>query len=55
MEGELDTFDFLLAEHLHKSLAEIGALSNDEVVRWQAFFTYRAAMADMQSSPMESS
>jgi hypothetical protein len=49
MEGDLDTFDFILAEALGKSLAEIGDLSNDEVVRWQAFYTYRTAMRELEA------
>jgi hypothetical protein len=38
----------MLAEHLHKSLAEIGELPNDEIVRWQAFFVWRAAMKEIE-------
>jgi hypothetical protein len=47
MEGELDPFDFFLAEKLHKTLAEIGAMSNNEYLRWRAWHVYQNAMADM--------
>ena len=47
MEGELDPFDFVLAEKLGMTLAQIEAMSNHEYLRWRAFYTYRAAMAEM--------
>jgi hypothetical protein len=47
MEDDMDQFDFVLAEHLHKSLEEVGALSNNEVLRWRAWFNYRAAKAEL--------
>lgn len=47
MEGTLDQFDFVLAERLGKTLAEIGAMSNNEYLRWKAWHVYRAAMKDM--------
>ena len=48
MEGELDTFDFVLAETLHLTLEQVDAMSNNEYLRWRAFYTYRAAMAEMK-------
>jgi hypothetical protein len=48
MEGELDPFDFLLAERLGKTLAEIGQMSNNEYLRWRAWHVYRTAMAEMK-------
>jgi hypothetical protein len=48
MEGDLDPFDFVLAEKLHKTLAEIGAMSNHEYLRWRAWQVYQAAMEDMR-------
>lgn len=48
MEGELDPFDFVLAETLHLTLAQVGALSNNEYLRWKAWHVYRAAMAEMK-------
>jgi hypothetical protein len=47
MEGELDVYDFLLAERLHKTLAEVGAMSNSEYLRWKAFDVYRNAMKEL--------
>lgn len=49
MEGELDPFDFMLAEGLGITLAQIGEMSNNEYTRWRAFYTYRAAMQEMAS------
>lgn len=46
MEDELDTFRFVLALDLHKTLAELDAMSYDEYLHWQAFYTWRAAMRD---------
>lgn len=48
MEGEMDAFDFILAERLGMTLAQVDAMSNNEYVRWRAFAVYRAAMADME-------
>lgn len=47
MEGELDPFDFVLAEALHLTLAQVNALSNNEYQRWRAYHVWRAAMAEM--------
>lgn len=48
LEGELDPFDFVLAERLGKTLAEIGEMSNNEWLRWRAWYVYRQAMSEMQ-------
>ena len=40
--------DFVLAELLGKSLGEIRALPNAEVVEWMAFLAYRRAMAELE-------
>lgn len=47
MEGEMDAFDFILAEKLGMTLAEIGGMSNHEYTRWRAFHVYRKSMMDM--------
>ena len=47
MEGDLDPFDFMLAEKLGLTLAQVGAMSNHEYLRWRAFHVYRNAMAEM--------
>lgn len=39
--------DFVLAEALGKSIAEVRALDNAEVVEWHAFFAYRRAVAEV--------
>jgi hypothetical protein len=40
--------DFLLGEALGKSLEEVRALGNAEVVEWLAFFAYRRALAEVE-------
>ena len=49
MEGELDPFDFVLAEAIGKTIAEIGAMSNREYLSWRAFHVYRNAMRELAS------
>lgn len=44
MEGTLQAIDFQLARDLGKSLGEIRALPNLEVVQWQAFYHVRDEM-----------
>ena len=39
--------DFVLAEMLGKSLGEVRALPNAEVVEWIAFLAYRRALAEI--------
>lgn len=48
MEGEMDAFDFILAERLGKTLAEVGAMSNHEYLRWKAWDVYVKAMKAMK-------
>jgi hypothetical protein len=48
MEGELDPFDFMLAERLGMTLAQVGEMSNNEYIRWRAFHVWRQAMAEMK-------
>jgi len=48
MEGALDPMDFVLAEKLHKSLAEVRAMPNAEIVQWRAFFHYRSEMQKLE-------
>jgi hypothetical protein len=49
MEGELDVFDFILAETLGKTLEEVGSMSNNEYLRWKAFYVYRKAQQELAS------
>ena len=47
MLGELSSDDFVLAEILGMTVAELQAtMGADEFHRWRAFLTYRAAMQD---------
>lgn len=47
MLGEVDSFDFVLAEALGKTLGEVRSLPNREYVEWRAFYRYRNAMDDL--------
>lgn len=49
MLGEVDTIDFLLAEALGKSLSEVRAMPNAEVVEWRAFYRYRTEMEKLHA------
>lgn len=50
MEGELDPFDFVLAEQLHCTVEELyDRMSNSEYHRWRAFYTWRQAMAELEA------
>jgi hypothetical protein len=49
MEEELDPFDFVLAETLHMTLADMDRMSNREYVAWRAFHNWRAEMRKMES------
>ncbi len=40
--------DFVLGEALHKSLGEVRAMPNAEVVEWMAFFAYRRAREEVE-------
>jgi hypothetical protein len=45
MEGTLDAFEFVLAESLHKTIAQLrDEMSGSEYVAWRAFHTYRNEM-----------
>jgi hypothetical protein len=40
--------DFIVGELLGKSLGEVRALGNAEVVEWMAFLAYRAALEERE-------
>lgn len=44
----VDPLDFILAEALGKSLGEIRALPNAEIVQWRAFFHWRKEMVALR-------
>jgi hypothetical protein len=48
MEGDLDPFDFQLAQKLGLTLEQVGAMSNNEYLRWRAYAVYRTAMDEME-------
>jgi hypothetical protein len=48
MVGTLDPFDFLLAESLSMTVAEMHArMGNDEYIAWRAFYVYRNAQQEL--------
>lgn len=49
MLGDLDPLDFLLAEKLGKTLAEIRALPNAEVEAWRAFHRVRGELEKLHA------
>ncbi len=49
MKGEIDYFDFVLAQDLGMSLGEVRSLPNIELVEWRAFYHYRNAMNELAS------
>ena len=53
MEDREDVFDYMLAEALGKTLDELMDMSNNEYVRWRAFYTYRDAMAKMERAKVQ--
>ena len=47
MLGEMDPFEFALAEKLGRSVEELKAtVSAGELVRWRAFWVWRAAQVE---------
>lgn len=47
MQGELDSFEFILAESLGQSLQEIRDMPNTDYLQWRAYYVYRAAQKDL--------
>lgn len=48
MEGEIDPFDFILAESLHMTVQQVREMSNLEHTEWRAFYVYRNAMVEFE-------
>lgn len=44
MTGQLPALDFVLAENLGLTLAQVRAMPNAEIVEWECFYRYRDAM-----------
>jgi len=49
MQEDLDPFDFVLAEALHMTVAQVYGMGNAEYLAWRAFHVYRTAMRDLES------
>lgn len=47
-ESTVDGFLYVLAERLHKTVAELRALPNRELVEWQSYFKAQAAIREVQ-------
>lgn len=48
-EGELDSFDFTLAENLHMTVGQMqSVMDNREYVQWRSFYAYRQKMRDFE-------
>lgn len=45
----MDTFPFVLALDLGRTLSEVEALPNTEYLAWQAYYAYRRTMADFEN------
>lgn len=48
MLEEIDALPFVLAERLGKSLGQVRAMPNAEIVEWRAFFKYRHALQELE-------
>lgn len=54
MEGEVDPFDFSLAESLGRTVAELRAsIGNREYLAWRAFTVWRNAMQELEAEEMK--
>lgn len=47
MNGEDPTFDYVLAEKLNKSVAEIHALDNSEYVGWAQYCEVKSVLQEL--------
>lgn len=54
MEGDLDPFDFMLAEALGMSVQHMrDTLSNQEYLQWRAFYVWRNAKAELEAKTVK--
>ena len=45
MTGERDSFEFLLAEKMHRTVNELRqTITQDEYLQWSAYYVWRSAM-----------
>lgn len=49
MLDEIDPLDYVLAENLGKTLAEIRAMPSRDFAEWRAFLYYRSEMQQLHS------
>lgn len=45
---DIDGFQYFLAHQLHKTIAEVESMSVREYVRWNAYFTAKAAVENLK-------
>jgi hypothetical protein len=48
MAGEDGTWDFVLAERLHKTVAEVAAMPNTEHEMWRHYIEVQSVLADLK-------
>ena len=54
MQGELDPFDFQLAEALGMTVQRMrDTISNQEYLQWRAFYVYRDAQEKLAATPLK--
>lgn len=47
MSGDGPTFDYMLADRLHRTVAEIGTMPHSEYVGWGAYLQVRHILDDL--------
>lgn len=45
--SEVDLFLFVLAEKLHKTLGEVGAMPLEEIVQWRSYLHVKSTLEDL--------
>lgn len=45
----MDTFQFVLAQDLGKTLDELDAMPRREYLAWRAYYTWRASMQELEA------
>jgi hypothetical protein len=48
MEGEMDPFDFTLAEALGRTVDELGSMPHVEYLKWRAYYVWREAQRELE-------
>lgn len=47
MRGEGDTWLYILADKLHKTVGEVLAMPNNEIVGWASYFQVKDVLTDL--------